>query len=563
VTRGYKIPGLVLLLTVAAIVGVILLEHHADSGRRAQVRVGSLNQALTDLKGAPLRASPALGGASARARIRTEIQGDERALSQGLAGTNRVQASSAARATANVELRGVKATVAEIYRIASRPAVDTQPQIRALERTLVGRTAELFTSLKRIAHTDAERAKRAWWEATILVVVAMLVLLGVLLFFYVRSVRARRVNEKLLEAARVEASTDALTGLSNRRALTDDLAGAIATDETDPELLLAMFDLNGFKQYNDTFGHGAGDALLARLGGRLAAAVRPLGSAYRMGGDEFCLLARVSPNAAEGLLVAAAAALADEGEGWSIDCSYGATWIPSEAGTPSDALRNADRRMYSNKASRSSASRQLTDVLLQVLSEQDTRLDAHAAHVAELAGQVAAALGQPDHEVQRVRLAAQLHDVGEIAIPGTVRNKPGPLDARDWEFMHGHTLVGERIVLAAPALAHTAPLIRSSHERIDGAGYPDGLAGEQIPLGARIIAVCDAFDAMTCDRPYRAATTTEAALVELARCAGSQFDPEVVQAFTTITDHAGGHAETAGQAPPVPDRRSARGARNL
>jgi two-component system, cell cycle response regulator len=203
--------------------------------------------------------------------------------------------------------------------------------------------------------------------------------------------------------------------------------------------------------------------------------------------------------------------------------------------------------MYSNKASRSSASRQLTDVLLQVLSEQDRRLDAHAGHVAELAGRVAEALGQPDHEVQRVRLAAQLHDIGETAIPGTVLNRPGPLDAHDWEFMHRHTLVGERIVLAAPALAHTAALIRSSHERIDGAGYPDGLAGEQIPIGARIIAVCDAFDAMTSDRPYRAATTTEAALTELARCAGSQFDPEVVQVFSAIFERAASQAETAAQ----------------
>jgi two-component system cell cycle response regulator len=300
-----------------------------------------------------------------------------------------------------------------------------------------------------------------------------------------------------------------------------------------------MFDLNGFKQYNDTFGHGAGDALLARLGKRLAVVVEPSGSAYRMGGDEFCVLARRTADAGEGLLVAAASALADAGEGWSIDCSYGATWIPSEANAPSDALRKADRRMYAHKTSRSSASRQLTDVLVQVLSEQDTSLDAHADHVAELASRVAEALGQPDHEVYRVGLAAQLHDIGETAIPGTVRNRPGPLDARDWEFMHRHTLIGERIVLAAPALASTAPLIRSSHERIDGHGYPDGLIGEQIPIGARIIAVCDAFDAMTSDRPYRAATTSEAALAELARCAGTQFDADVVQAFSAITDRAG------------------------
>jgi two-component system cell cycle response regulator len=403
--------------------------------------------------------------------------------------------------------------------------------------------------LKSIAGSDAQRAQRSRVEAAILIALAMVALFCVLLIFYVRSERGRRLNEHLLEASRVEASTDALTGLGNRRALTEDLAAALVVTETGPESLLAMFDLNGFKQYNDTFGHGAGDALLARLGERLADVVKPSGSAYRIGGDEFCVLARRTPQSAEGLLVAAASALADGGEAWSIDCSYGATWIPSEAATPSDALRNADRRMYANKASRSSASRQLTDVLLQVLTEQDKRLDAHAGHVAELAGTVAQALGQPDHEVQRTRLAAQLHDIGATAIPGTVLNKPGPLDAQDWEFMHRHTLVGERIVLAAPALAHTAPLIRSSHEWIDGTGYPDGLAGEQIPIGARIIAVCDAFDAMTSDRPYRAATTVEAALSELDRCSGSQFDPAVVEAFRTVTGHPATAAEPRATGP--------------
>jgi diguanylate cyclase (GGDEF)-like protein len=559
VRRVRRIPLLVLVLTAAAIIAVILLENNADANRRTEVRVGSLNQALTDLEAAPLRADPMVGGTSTPAAVRLEIGRDEAALAQGLVGPDRVPASAASLATAKLELQSIDATVAEIYRIASRPVgVDGDKRIRALEISFSTRAARLFAVLKRIAHDDAERAQRSRLEAAFLIVLAMLALFGVLLIFYVRSVRARRENEKLLDASRVEASTDALTGLGNRRALTEELAAALSSVETDPELLLAMFDLNGFKQYNDTFGHGAGDALLARLGERLAAVVSSSGSAYRIGGDEFCVLARRTPQAAEGLLAAAAAALGDEGEGWSIDCSYGATWIPSEADTPSDALRNADRRMYSNKASRSSASRQLTDVLLQVLSEQDARLDVHAGHVAELAGRVADALGQPEHEVQRIRLAAQLHDIGETAIPGTVLNKPGPLDAHDWEFIHRHTLVGERIVLAAPALAHTATLIRSSHERIDGAGYPDGLASEQIPIGARIIAVCDAFDAMTSDRPYRAARTTEAALTELARCAGTQFDPKVVEAFSATVDHAGSHAQTSAQTQPGPDSRPAR-----
>jgi Diguanylate cyclase, GGDEF domain len=291
VTRARWIPVLVLILTAAAIVGVILLESDADANRRGQVRVGSLSQSLTDLKGAPLRADPTAGDGSTPATVRAEIRDDQATLAGGLAGGSRVRASAASLATANTALAGIKATVADIYRIASRPGgVDGSTRIRALEMSLKARTARLFTVLEGIANSDAERAQRTRLEAAILVAVTMVALLGVLLIFYIRSVRRGRENEKLLEASRVEASTDSLTGLGNRRALTEELADALSSFETGPEWLLAMFDLNGFKQYNDTFGHGAGDALLARLGKRLAVVVEPSGSAYRMGGDEFCVL---------------------------------------------------------------------------------------------------------------------------------------------------------------------------------------------------------------------------------------------------------------------------------
>jgi diguanylate cyclase (GGDEF)-like protein len=349
VTRGRWIPVLVALLTVAAIVGVILLEGSSDANRRGQARVGSLSQSLSDLKSAPLRDDPTVGDGSTAATVRSEIRSDQATLAGALNGTSHVRASKASLAVANTALAGIRATVAKIYRLASRPGgVNGRTRLRALERSLTARTAQLFTVLKGIANDDAKRAQRTRLEAAILVAGAMTALFAVLLVFYVRSVRRGRENERLLAASRREASTDALTGLGNRRALTEDLAEALSSVNTGPELLLAMFDLNGFKQYNDTFGHGAGDALLARLGKRLAVVVEPSGSAYRMGGDEFCVLARRTPDAAEGLLAAAASALADAGEGWSIDCSYGATWIPSEADTPTDALRNAERRMYAH-----------------------------------------------------------------------------------------------------------------------------------------------------------------------------------------------------------------------
>ena len=126
--------------------------------------------------------------------------------------------------------------------------------------------------------------------------------------------------------------------------------------------------------------------------------------------------------------------------------------------------------------------------------------------------------------------------MGKSALPDTLLNKPGRLDAAEWEFMRGHTLAGERIIRAAPALAHTADLVRSSHERFDGDGYPDRLAGEAIPLGASIIAVCDAFDAMVTDRPYRDAMPTADALAELRRCSGSQFHPDVTDAFCALIE---------------------------
>jgi HD-GYP domain-containing protein (c-di-GMP phosphodiesterase class II) len=143
-------------------------------------------------------------------------------------------------------------------------------------------------------------------------------------------------------------------------------------------------------------------------------------------------------------------------------------------------------------------------------------------------------LGLANEQVVAVRRAAELHDVGKLAIPDAILNKPGPLSDEEWVFMRGHTIVGERIVSCASSLRNVAPLVRSSHEHWDGRGYPDGLAGTEIPLGARIIAVCDAYDAMVTTRAYRAARASAEAIAELRRCAGQQFDTEVVDAFERV-----------------------------
>src|SRR4051794_19771103 len=338
-------------------------------------------------------------------------------------------------------------------------------------------------------------------------------------------------NVAMLRTSRDEALSDALTGLGNRRALARALDELLPLADPERPLVLALFDLDGFKQYNDTFGHPAGDTLLVRLGGNLAAFLHGRGRAFRMGGDEFCALFQSSGEPSEPMVQGAAAALSEHGDGFSITCSHGAIALPVEAVEPVEALRIADQRMYANKhAGRTSAGRQSKDVLLRALAERDPGLGTHAETVA-LAAATAQSLGLPADEVENVRHASELHDVGKVAIPDAILGKPGPLTAEEWQFVRRHTIIGERIILAAPALARVASLVRSSHERWDGAGYPDALAGDQIPLGARIVAVADAFAAMIAGRPYRAPRTGEEALDELRRGAGTQFDPAVVDAW--------------------------------
>ena len=399
----------------------------------------------------------------------------------------------------------------------------------------------LLLSLATIATVTALARARAQIAADTREITAILLLFLAFAVVYRRSLRARRVaeqlaaeNAQLAAANREEARTDALTLLRNRRALIDDLELELALADDQRPLMITRFDLDGFTHYNDTFGHPSGDRLLARLGQRLQAAVIGTGTAYRIGGDEFGLLTRLDSEAAGSLVERAAEALSDFGYGFRIGCSHGWAWMPHEAATPAEALGLADERLSEHKAGRFTATRQSTGVLLQVLSERNTELREHLDGVARLATRVAELLGLPLDEVKRIALGAELHDVGKTAIPDAILNKPGPLDDEEWSFMHQHTLIGERIVLADPSLAPTAELVRASHEAFDGTGYPDALRAEAIPLGARIIAVCDAFDAMISDRSYRSAMTTADAVVELRRCAGTQFDPLIIEVFCAL-----------------------------
>jgi two-component system cell cycle response regulator len=375
--------------------------------------------------------------------------------------------------------------------------------------------------------------------------------LATLIAVVARIALAFRRSQRSQELSRVEAITDPLTGLGNRRMLAEDLAEAIeVSTESDP-WALALFDLNGFKAYNDSFGHPAGDSLLARLGQNLAATVAPCGRAYRMGGDEFCVLLRPAGAPVSALIAAATSALSESGHGFEIDSGRGVATLPVEAEDASSALQLADRRLYLNKESRPAGVHgQLRGVLLEVLGGREPTLIKHLDGVAALASAVGRHLRLEPEDLDVLVRAAEMHDVGKMAIPETILDKAGPLNAEEWAFMRRHTILGERILSAAPALVPVARLVRSSHERWDGAGYPDGLAGADIPLGSRIICACDAYDAMLTSRPYAPGKTQAEALLELLNCSGGHFDPQVVRALTAIVTSADGAESTRAAEPP-------------
>ena len=343
---------------------------------------------------------------------------------------------------------------------------------------------------------------------------------------------ARLVRRRGTRSASV---VEKLTKLPGREQLLSDLRQALTTVTPDHPVLLVLLDLVGFKEYNDTYGRPAGDALLKRLARKLSTVATARGSAYRLDGDEFAALLRVEDDTNQ-LADLVATALVEEGDGFAVAPCYGTALLPQEGSTASDALRVANERMYALKYSLrpSGGSRQSNEVLMEALADRGPDRGDHLHGLTELVEAVARKMDVGFEELEEVRLAAELHDVGKTALPTTLLQKRFPLNEDEREYIERHPVIGERILHAAPALHKVARLIRWTHERYDGAGYPDHLNGLEIPLGARIISVCNAFDAMISNRPYRKAMSVEEAMAELQKNAGSQFDPLVVNAFCTV-----------------------------
>jgi diguanylate cyclase (GGDEF)-like protein len=544
------------LITALSFAVVLMLLERAKTNRDAELNLSSLRGEFHAFQGLPYDADPNQGGseAASRGRMRTVELEIERTLSglrrrSPIAELTGIIAPLHANFAAN---RRIRAAIA-------RGAWERVDPLSAAAGRSEAATARALDTARSRYNTRAAGARQLAVFGSGAVILTLLCAFAV---FYLRSHKGRlvaeglaRENRRLLGDSREQALTDALTGLANRRALTRDVTREIAAAGPDSDVMLALFDLDGFKQFNDSLGHPAGDALLTRLAARLSSTMAGIGGAYRLGGDEFCVLAKVGREGGEAIARLATAALS-EGSGFpAVSSSYGFALIPSEADSAERAFKLADTRLYAQKASgERSPIRQSAGVLMQVLRERVSAIGCQTGDIAYLSAAVAAQFGLEENQVDRVRLAAELRDVGTAAIPDAILSKPGPLDEAESAVMRGHTLIGERIILAAPSLAHTAELVRASHENFDGSGYPDGLEGDAIPVGARIIAVCDAYIGLVSDRPHRDALPVPAAVAELRRRSGTQFDPRVVAILDELVraaseDPARGSARRASRAP--------------
>jgi diguanylate cyclase (GGDEF)-like protein/putative nucleotidyltransferase with HDIG domain len=364
----------------------------------------------------------------------------------------------------------------------------------------------------------------------------------------------QRAIVRALRAMRL-ALTDPLTGLGNHRHFHERLERELRdAQERRLPLTLCLVDVDDFKRVNDRFGHPAGDRVLERISARL----RQTGEAFRLGGDEFALLL---PGYDEHVGLTAAASVVERISALQVDqigtvtVSAGVATAPAHAGERDELIRLADSALYWAKEYGKNRVRgyrpdviELAELkrlasgpdraarfraaasLARAVDARDVYTGSHSQRVAELAARAARRLGLPEEEVELTRLAASLHDLGKLAIPEEILRKPGPLTDPERIVLERHPQIGFRM-LESLGVDPVADWVLHHHERWDGRGYPDGLPGEQIPLGARIIFVADAYDAMTSERVYRRRVASEQAVAELQRCAGTQFDPEIVDAF--------------------------------
>lgn len=364
------------------------------------------------------------------------------------------------------------------------------------------------------------------------------------------------LQEELAERKRAEAilqyssQHDILTGLYNRSYLEETLHRIMKSGANGVGVVCC--DLDGLKLINDTLGHAAGDLMLQKTAEVLQKAAPPDALAVRSGGDEFLIVLtgiQESELDAVGERIHSACTLAGQME-LPLQISVG--WRYKDVCAPNSVdldqlIKEADNEMYRQKlSSRQSARGGVVQAIMKMLEVRNFDTEEHSQRLESMATGLADRVGLPEHRRNDLRLLAKFHDIGKIGIPDSILLKPGPLTPDERREMEYHPEIGRRIAAVIPELHTVADLILKHHERWDGAGYPLGLREQEIPLENRILAVVDAFDAMTSDRPYRQAMTQSVALAEIQRCAASQFDPFVAAEFAAMmTDNTNGSAAAA------------------
>jgi len=371
-------------------------------------------------------------------------------------------------------------------------------------------------------------------------------------------------NAQLLEKTRGLSVTDELTGLYNRRQFYEVLETEMyRTERYGASFSVAMLDIDGFKEYNDRFGHTSGDGVLKAVAQTLKSSLRKTDTAFRYGGDEFTIiLPATDTDRAERVVdrVRSKWLKVPETENLVLETplglSAGIAQFPENAETADGLIFLTDTALYRSKMEGGNKTTLVSalgtfapDVLSRATLDQVYALSAtvdardpftygHSKRVAAISEMIGKAIGLSSDKLATLHAAALLHDIGKVGVSDSILTKPDKPTKDEWKLIRKHSAEGARIVGYVKELAALVPIIRHHHEWYGGTGYPDGLRGEDIPLGARIISIADAYDTMTTPRTYRDVISQQEALEELRRCLGTQFDPELVEAFCRAIDEA-------------------------